>query len=267
MITIDRIRLILILGLSTWIGLITLEVLPTGFVAGVPYLNASLSFGVLAVFGFTLIRYFQLGTLGYFRLPQMTKPTIVAIGLVAVVTVPPIFLVDREGKSLSLGLLAILFLFSVGLGEEIFSRGFHYGFLEKYGRYLALVVSSLIFGLMHLNRYIGDSWDAWKAYSHVIAAFGFGLLACALMIATKSIWVAVIFHTLANWDLAFPKVGTSDVQEVISEDLLGRLLMPVAQLISYGFLAIVILLVSSGRGIPQRVQRLIISLKLVDSDR
>ena len=256
-----------VVGLSTWIGLFALKVLPEGLLAGVAYLNASLSFGLLAVFGFALIRYFRLGTLEYFRLPQMTKSTMVAIGLVAVVTVPPIFLVDREGKSLPLGLLAILFLFFVGLGEEIFSRGFHYGFLEKYGRYLALVVSSLIFGLMHLNRYIGDSWDAWKAYGHVVAAFGFGLLACALMIATKSVWVAVIFHTLANWDLAFPKVGISNAQEVISEDLLGRLLMPVAQLISYGFLAIVILWVSSGRGIPQRVQRLMISLKLVDLDR
>lgn len=76
--------------------------------------------------------------------------------------------------------------------------------------------------------YLDDRWGAWKAYSHVIAAFGFGLLACALMIATKSIWVAVIFHTLANWERAFPKVDTSNAQEVISEDLLGRLLTPVA---------------------------------------
>ena len=87
------------------------------------------------------------------------------------------------------------------------------------------------------------------------------------MIATKSVWVAVIFHTLANWDLAFPKVGTRDVPKVNSENLLGQLLVPVAQLISYGFLAIGILWVSSGRGIPQRVQRLMISLKLVDLDR
>ncbi len=267
MITVDRIRLILILVLSTWIGLIALEVLPAGFMAGVQYLNASLSFGLLAIFGFTLIRYFRLGTLEYFRLPQMTKPTLVAIGLVILLTVPPIFLVDRESKSLSLGLLGILFLFSVGLGEEIFSRGFHYGFLEKNGRYLASVASSLIFGLMHLNRYVGDSWDGWKAYGHVVAAFGFGLLACALMITTKSIWVAVIFHTLANWDLAFSKVGMSNTRKVISEDLLGQLLMPVAQLISYGFLAIVILWVGSGKGIPQRVQRVMISLKLVELGR
>lgn len=260
-------RAIFVLGLSVWVSLVALKVLPSGLFWGFPYLNSALSFILMAVLGFSLIRYFQLGTLKYFRLPQITSSTMVAIGLVAVVTLPPIFLVDRERKTLSLALLAILFLFSVGLGEEIFSRGFHYGFLEKYGRYLALVVSSLIFGLMHLNRYIGDSWDGWKAYGHVVAAFGFGLLACALMIATKSIWVAVIFHTLANWDLAFPKVGTSNVQEVISEDLLGQLLMPLVQLIFYGFLTIVVLWVSSGRGIPERVKRLMIVLKLVDSDR
>lgn len=134
-------RVIFAVGLSTWIGLFVLEILPDGFLAKVPYLNATLSFSLLAALGFTLIRFFPLGTLEYFGMPQMRKPTMVAISLVTLLTVPPIFLVDRESKSLSPSLLAIFFLFSVGLGEEIFSRGFHYGFLEKFGRYLALVVS------------------------------------------------------------------------------------------------------------------------------
>lgn len=258
---------ILTVGFSGVISLVVLEILPDGFLAGVPFLKASISFSLLAVFGFSLIRYFRLGTLEYFRLPQKTTSTIVAIGFVVVLTIPPIFSVERESKSPLPSLLGVLFVFSVGLGEEIFSRGFHFGLLEKYSKYLALTVSSSIFGLMHLNRYFGDDWDAWKAFSHVLAAFGFGLLACALMITTRSIWVAVIFHTLANWDMAFHKVGQPISQDNVSEDLLGRILIPVVQLIAHGILACLILWTSSGCRTPQKVHRLVVSLKLVDSDR
>lgn len=259
-------RVIFTVGLPTWIGLIALEILPDEFLAGVPYLNATLSFGLLAVFGFTLTRYFRLGTLAYFHLPQMTKPTMAAVGLVFLLTGPPIFLVDRESKSLSLGLLGILFLFSIGLGEEIFSRGFQYGILEKYGRHLALVASSLIFGLMHLNRYVGDNWNPWRAYGHVIATFGFGLLACSLMIATKSIWVAVIFHTLANWDLVFNQVSPDATSDLVSENFFVKLLIPLMYLFFYGLMALLLLWFGSDGQIKEKVERVMISLKLIDSN-
>ena len=264
---IDRIHPLVILGITSWIALAVLEVLPDGLFAEVRYVSSTLSFLIMALSGLILIRLFRLQIWAYFRLPQKSKLTYAAFAVVAVVTVPPIFLVDREGKPLALGLLAIFFLLSIGLGEEIFSRGFHYGYLEKYGRYLALVVSSFIFGLMHLNRYIGDGWDSWRAYSHVVTAFGFGLLACALMIATKSIWVAVLFHTLANWDLAFPRVGVSNTQLVISEHFLGRLLMPVMHLSFSAVLAFALLWFSAGSGLPQLTQRLMVSWKLVETER
>ena len=264
---IDRIHPLIVLGITSWVALAVLGVLPDGVFVEVRYVNSTLSFLIMALCGLILIRLFRLQTWAYFRLPQKSKLTVAAFAVVAIVTVPPIFSVDREGKSLSMGLLAIFFLFSIGLGEEIFSRGFHYGYLEKYGRYLAVVVSSFIFGLMHLNRYIGDGWDSWRAYSHVVTAFGFGLLACALMIATKSIWVAVLFHTLANWDLAFPRVGISNTQMVLSEHFLGRLLMPVMHLIFSAVLAFILLWFSAGSGLPQLAQRLMVSWKLVESDR
>ena len=264
---IDRIHPLVILGITSWIALAVLEVLPDGLFAEVRYVSSTLSFLIMALSGLILIRLFRLQIWAYFRLPEKSKLTFAAFAVVAVVTVPPIFSVDRDGKSLSMGLLAIFFLFSIGLGEEIFSRGFHYGYLENYGRYLAVVVSSFVFGLMHLNRYIGDGWDSWRAYSHVVTAFGFGLLACALMIATKSIWVAVLFHTLANWDLAFPRVGVSNTQIVLSEQFLGRLLMPVMHLSFSAVLAFVLLWFSAGSGLPQLAQRLMVSWKLVETER
>ena len=264
---VDRLHPVIILGISSWVALEILEVLPDGLFPDVRYVNSTLSFLIMALCGLILIRLFRLQTWAYLQLPEKSKLTLAAFAVVGIVTVPPIFSVDREGKSVSMGLLAIFFLLSIGLGEEIFSRGFHYGYLEKYGRSLAVVVSSLIFGLMHLNRYIGDGWDSWRAYSHVITAFGFGLIACALMIATKSIWVAVLFHTLANWDLAFERVGVSGAQMVMSEHFLGRLLMPVMHLSFSAFLAFLLLWFSAGSGLPQLAQRLMVSWKLVDSEQ
>lgn len=261
---IDRIYPLIILGITSWVALAVLEVLPDGVFAEVRYVNSTLSYLIMALCALILIRYFRLQTWSYFRLPQKSRLTFAAFAVVAVVTVPPIFSVDREGKSLSMGLLTIFFLFSIGLGEEIFSRGFHYGYLEKYGRNLAVVVSSLIFGLMHLNRYIGDGWNAWRAYSHVVTAFGFGLLACALMICTKSIWVAVLFHALANWDLAFERVGVSSAQVVLSEHFLVLLLMPVMHLSYSAVLAFILLWFSSGSELPQLARRLMVSWKLIE---
>ena len=263
----DRIRPLITLGLSAWVALSILEILPDEFFQGIRYVNSTLSFSIMALYGLVLIRLFQLRTWAYFRLPEKTKLTFIALAIVLIVTVPPIFSVDRENKSLSVSEFAIFFLVSIGIAEEIFSRGFHYGYLEKYGRYLAIIASSAIFGLMHLNRYAGDAWDPWMAYAQVISAFGFGLLACALMIATKSIWVAVIFHALANWDLAFPRVGVSGVEEGVSEYVVGRLLMPLTHLTFFSALAFLLLWFSSGSGLPQMVKRAMVSLKLVDSEK
>jgi hypothetical protein len=77
----------------------------------------------------------------------------------------------------------------------------------------------------------------------------------------------VLFHTLANWDLAFERVGVSGAQMVMSEHFLGRLLMPVMHLSFSAFLAFLLLWFSAGSGLPQLAQRLMVSWKLVDSDR
>jgi uncharacterized protein len=259
-------RSLVISGVAAVMALAALVILPDSFFAETRYVNSILSFGLVAIFSLVLIRIFDISVGEYFRLPRVSKPSLLSIAVVVVLVVPQIFLVDRESKSIMTGLLAIVFVFSVGLGEELFARGFIYGYLKKRGNYLALVLSSLIFGLMHLNRYIGEDWDGWKAYSHVISAFGFGLLACALMIVTRSIWIPVIFHALSNWDLAFKRESRGWAQDVFSEYFLGRVFMPSAPLILYGGLAFFILWFNSGFKTSPKVERIAAKLKLVDSN-
>jgi hypothetical protein len=77
----------------------------------------------------------------------------------------------------------------------------------------------------------------------------------------------VLFHTLANWDLAFERVGVSGAQVAISEHFMGRVLMPLMHLSFSAFLAFMLLWFSAGSGLPQLAHRLMISWKLVDQDR
>jgi uncharacterized protein len=42
-----------------------------------------------------------------------------------------------------------------------------------------------------------------------LLSVGFGVFICAVMVATQSIWVVVLFHALADWNLVFAKVASS----------------------------------------------------------
>jgi membrane protease YdiL (CAAX protease family) len=162
-----------------------------------------------------------------------------------------------------LSALGLLFILSVGFGEEVFSRGFVFGYLERHGQYFGLIWSSVIFGMLHLNRYLGSNWDGWRAYSHVLSSSAIGLFMCALMMVTKSIWASIIFHALANWHLAFKGHRDSDV-EVVGQSLLQNLFDPFWSVLIYSTFAFFILWVNSGMVLTPRVTRLLTRFKLVE---
>jgi hypothetical protein len=181
------------------------------------------------------------------------------------ITVFANFYIDTEERFLGLSALGLLFILSVGFGEEVFNRGFVYGFLERHGQYFGLIWSSVIFGLLHLNRYLGSNWDGWQAYSHVLSASAIGLFMCALMMVTKSIWTSIIFHALANWHLAFKGRRDSDV-EVVGQSLLQNLFDPFWSVLFYSTFAFFILWMNSGMVLSSRVTTLLTRFKLVDQE-
>jgi len=194
-----------------------------------------------------------------------TKASLVSIGLAAFLVIPPILIGETEERFLGLSVLGILFILSVGFGEEVFNRGFVYGYLERYGQYFGLIWSSVIFGMLHLNRYLGSNWDGWRAYSHVLSASAIGLFMCALMMVTKSIWASIIFHALANWHLAFRGRRDSDA-EVVSQSLFENLLGPIGSVLLYATFAFFILWMNAGMVLSPWVTTLLHRLKLVEQE-
>ena len=247
------------------VSILVIRVFPNSIFSEVAYLNSILVFVLLGIFGFVVILIFNVQVLGYFRMPVRTRASFVSIGVAAVLAIPQILYGEIEGRFIGLSALGLLFILAVGFGEEVFSRGFVYGFLERHGQYFGLIWSSVIFGLLHLNRYLGSNWDGWRAYSHVLSASAIGLFMCALMLVTKSIWTSIIFHALANWQLAFKGRRENDA-EVVGQSLLENLLDPFWSVLFYFIFAFFILWVNSGMVLSPRVTTILTRFKLVDQD-
>ena len=176
---------------------------PNGNASGVA------AFVVMGLIFLYFIKRFNLPTLAYFGLPTKTFASFIALVIASTTNISQIFKQENEMKPWKVAIPGFIFLLSVGFGEEMVSRGFVFGVLKARSLKAAIFISALLFGLMHLNLYVGHNWDPWLAYWHVASAFCFGVFICAVMVATQSIWVAVLFHALADWNLVFAKVSSS----------------------------------------------------------
>ena len=126
--------------------------------------------------------------------------TLVLIPIVAVVTLVALLLSGQPMENPQLDFLlpeglsamdAILMLllagFIVPFGEELFFRGILYTFLrERWGIWVAVFLSSFMFGLIHGNLAVA------------LTGFLLGVTAAILYEYSKSLWTAVIVHVINN---------------------------------------------------------------------
>lgn len=227
-----------------------------------PYLLIALSF-------YHFVHQYQLPSLKYFRLPELSIPSLAGMVVAIFYSYGGIASEDAITLPLIPTVTGLIYLFAIGAGEELVSRGFVFGVLRKYGPIVAVVSSSIAFGLMHLNLYIGEDWDAYSAYWHCVSATGFGLIAAIIMIVTRSILVPIVMHTFNNWTVVF-----SDKTDKGSDDYVGHF-EPLWQTIQESFDYIFFDLTSAAfllavlglariRRIPKYIQPLLLKLGLVE---
>ncbi len=239
---------------------------PTSWFDSIPYANATFGNVVAGLFFYVATYVLGLQSLAYFRLPRMSFKTLFAL----LIASPFIILEMTNSDNVRLGtqetVMGIIFLLSIGYTEEIFSRGFVFGCLYRFGRKSAIFFSSLGFGLMHINRYIGADWNPWMVYWHVVETFGFAVFACALMIVTRSIWLGVIFHALVDWSIVFDKYIPLDPNEEIwKPSTLEGLTSPLFNMVIFVSLAGLLLKIDRGSA-PRWVKRVALKWKLVEPD-
>ncbi|MFN8443168.1 MAG: type II CAAX endopeptidase family protein [Caldilineaceae bacterium] len=114
-----------------------------------------------------------------------------AVGILALLGGYRISGVAFVGQALASGLLLHGL---VGVFEETLFRGILFRFLEEgFGSWVALSLTALFFGFVHLSNPNATLWSA------IAIALEAGVSLGAIYMATRSLWVAMGFHTAWNF--------------------------------------------------------------------
>lgn len=136
-------------------------------------------------------------------------PILVNLGLIPLVGLRPL----DVGTMLTLLAGALL----VGFTEEVFYRGLMMRALEPCGARRAVVVTALLFAVVHaLNALAGA--DPLHTALQIGYAFGFGLMFGALALRTGSIWPIILAHGLINFT---GSLQSSNVTPALTQAVLG----------------------------------------------
>ncbi len=107
----------------------------------------------------------------------------------------------------------LFFVIAVGFNEEIYFRGIIYNFLFVKGKKTAIIVSSIIFGVLHLaNAFNGKSLI--YLILQMFFAFLVGFVLAEIMSITKSIWILIIWHAIHDY-IASIGNDTLDMKEIV----------------------------------------------------
>ena len=258
-----------------WLGLIALSLLSililnfaSEVVPGKDF-DSTGSFLILGLFAFVVMRSLGVPTNSYWAKPVFGWKFLVALAFTV-----NLIVVQIRGEAFSEldtkgWIRGVIFLSAIAFAEEIFSRGVIFGVLLRHGLVVAVTGSSLIFGVMHLNGYIGQYFDPWRAYWHVVSAIAFGVFACALMLVTRSIWMPIVLHTFSNAGLLF-----RDIDEVIqvrskpvSVDFWSGITYPLPAFATFIIPALILLWINAGTPLHPAVRGLAIKWKLIEPDK
>lgn len=113
------------------------------------------------------------------------------LGIITGVTKYEGFGFTSSGFMMKILLLSFMTSLSVGFGEEILFRGYNYTTLSKSGgKYWAVIISALIFMLMHVGTY--------TKLLEFIDVFLAGVLLAVMYIKSNSLYLSIGFHFV--WD-------------------------------------------------------------------
>lgn len=128
---------------------------------------------------------------------------------------------------------------AIGLEEEIWARGLLLETMRWRGTTIAVVLSSLWFGLLHtLNLLSGQ--PASVTLAQVWFAFAFGLAVGAVRVRVGTIWLPIALHALYNFGILLTNtelglaLGMDKVEGISWRTILGFLAIVALPLAVYG---------------------------------
>ena len=240
------------------------RLIPYSWISDDHFINSIIDYYILGAVFMGLVFIKGVDSLEYFKLPDINARSVTAMTVAAALVSKQFLGGHNEMKPWSIAIPGVIFLLGIGFGEEMFARGLCFGMLRKYGQRNAIIFSSVIFGLLHLNLYTGKNWELWSAYSHVVSAGVFGVIAAQVMIMTRSIWVSVIFHALSDWFIVFEKVtkGDGGSGDFAPYTLWDNLVNPLSDFLIFGPVILFLARVNRG-GWPKWMEKIAVKWKLV----
>ena len=153
--------------------------------------------------------------------------TFLIMPLVTVLNTVSMFFTENAIVPLEEEILGVTFpvmLFLIGIFgpfcEEFVFRGMVYGGYVKSGsRFWAILLSALLFGLMHMN------------FNQAIYAFAIGIMLSLLMEATGSLWASMLCHMIFNSEQVCLMYLSTKVLGLVSEQELESVQMTQESLI------------------------------------
>jgi len=162
--------------------------------------------------------------LARFRVKRDPKRLLIALGVGFAYVGGNVIFAPYKGNSALMIAQALLFTLMIGLNEESFSRGLIFGCFEQYGVWVAAIVSSVHFGLMHFSNYVWGGFSLQYNISQIIGAAAFGFMACGLMVYSRTIWLPMLIHGLTDFPIEL--VGQSAYVKTTTGGLIGLALVP-----------------------------------------
>lgn len=211
--------LLVYLGLSQLIGLVIR-----------PYINVDDLYGdttsvflgsivPIALMGLLLLAF--AATLGWvprlFRRRSNRAPRWMWVAVVITVLPPvlKIFGTDWSRFTPTLVLSLLFFGLCVGFAEELLTRGFAVEFLEHHGysERAVFALSSLVFGLIHLQNLLGGG-NPLYVFATVGYAMGFGAMMFLALHVSRWLIVPVLLHALTDPTTLMAAGGINDASAV-----------------------------------------------------
>ncbi len=125
-------------------------------------------------------------------------------------------------EAVTLPVIALLALFTIGVGfnEEIYFRGLTLKFLSVKGTKQAIIWSSVIFGVLHAaNAFRGK--EIVYITSQIFFAFIVGFVLAEIVIITKNLWIAIIWHSAHNFIAMSTQSGFGEKELVLGALQIG----------------------------------------------
>lgn len=112
-------------------------------------------------------------------------------------------------------------MFFVGFLEEIIFRGLLFNEMRKDGLPLAIIVSSLTFGIGHIINLInGSGSDLLSNILQVVYATAAGFMFVMIYLKTESLVMCILFHFLFNALSVFSVESTNIVEDIITSGII-----------------------------------------------